>query len=112
MKYKLLKPFLVQIILKGLPSNFNYFTLYKYEELTKDIDKLDILKLLSKLISKEARINSNIELRTNKTTKYKNNKLPYYKYYNKQDHLESKYSIKYPKLYNKSKDTIKDKNTQ
>src|SRR6266536_5213953 len=110
MKYELPKPFLVWIILKGLPSSFDYFTLCKYEELAKDIDKLDISKLLSELISKEAQINSNIELGANKATKYRNNKLPYYKHYNKQGHLESKYFIKYPELRNKSKDTIKDKN--
>src|SRR6266536_1351431 len=87
MKYELPKPFLVWIILKGLPSSFDYFTSRKYEELAKDIDKLDISKLLSELISEEDRINSNIESGANKATKYKNNKLPYCKHYNKQGHL-------------------------
>src|SRR6266487_71911 len=111
MKYELPKPFLVWIILKGLPSSFDYFTSRKYEELAKDIDKLDISKLLFELISEEARINSNIESGANKATKYRNNKLPYCKHCDKQGHLESKCFIKYPELRNKSKDTIKDKNS-
>src|SRR6202035_4537666 len=67
MKYELPKPFLVWIILKGLPSSFEYFTSRKYEELAKDINNLDIPRFLSELISEEARINSNIELEANKS---------------------------------------------
>ena len=108
MKYELPKPFLVWIILKGLPSSFEYFTLRKYEELAKDINNLDIPRFLSELISEEARINSNIELEANKATKYynKNNKVPYCKHCNKKGHLESKCFNKYLELRNKSKNTI------
>src|SRR6202035_553096 len=83
MKYELPKPFLVWIILKGLPSSFEYFTLRKYEELAKDINNLDIPRFLSELISEEACINCNIE-----------------------GHLESKCFNKYLELRNKSKNTI------
>ena len=59
-------------------------------------------RLLSELISEEARINSSIELEANKATK---NKVPYCKHYNKKGHLESKCFIKYLELRNKSKNT-------
>ena len=90
MKYELPKPFLAWTILRGLPSSFEYFTSRKYEELAKDINNLDISRLLSELISEEARMNSSIELEANKATK---NKVPYYKHYNKKGYLESKYFI-------------------
>ena len=50
------KPFLAWIIFKGLSSQFDSFISRKYEELAKDLDNIDISKLVADLISEEARL--------------------------------------------------------
>jgi hypothetical protein len=59
------------LILKGLPSSYNNYTLYKYKELTEDLAVINISKLIINLILEEERFNSNINLKANKA--FKNN---------------------------------------
>ena len=91
------KPIIAQIILKGLPSSFNNYSSRKYKELIKDLKDINILKLITDLISEEGRFNSNINLEANKTSF---NNQSYYKFYNKKGHIEDKCFIKYPELRN------------
>ena len=60
------KPLVAWIILKNLPSSFESFSSRKYEELGRDIENINISKLVSDLISEEARFNSSINLEANK----------------------------------------------
>jgi hypothetical protein len=96
LNYELPKPFLAWLLFKGLPSSFDSFISRKYEELAKDIKNIDISKLISDLISEEARMKSNVDLEANKATKI--NKTPICKHWKKKGHLESKCFIKYPEL--------------
>jgi len=66
--------------LKGLLDQYDNYTSRKYEELIKDLNEIDIFKLINDLILKGGRFNSNINLKTNKTSF--NNNQSYYKYYN------------------------------
>jgi gag-polypeptide of LTR copia-type len=93
--YELPKPIIVSLIFKGLPSSFNAITSRKYEELAKDITNIDISKLISELISEEARMTSNTDLEANKASKPN---ISFYKYCNKKGHIKPKYFIKYPEL--------------
>ncbi|TVY51036.1 hypothetical protein LCER1_G008631 [Lachnellula cervina] len=85
--YKLLKPFIAILLFKGLSSSFNAFSSRKYKEVTKNIKNIDITKLISDIISKEARLKSNTISLANKTTSNKN---PLYKHYSKRDYIEPK----------------------
>ena len=98
------KPFLAWIIFKGLPSQFDSFISRKYEELAKDLDNIDISKLVADLISEEARLNSSLE--ANKTSI---NKGSFYRHYKKKGHIESRCFTKYPELRPNSKDKPKNK---
>ena len=120
LKYPIPKPYIVWLLFKGLPSSFDSFASRKFEEIAKDLDNIDISKLIAELISEEARLNSSLELEANKATKYSksnNSKDPYCKHCNKKGHLESKCYIKYPELrpknkgqYNKNPKNKKDSN--
>ena len=92
------KPIIAWLILKGLPSQYNSYASRKYEELTEDLDEINISKLVSDLILEEGRFNSNINLEANKTSF--NNNQSYCKHYNKKGHIEDKCFIKYPELRN------------
>ena len=98
------KPFLAQIIFKGLLSHFNSFISRKDKELAKDLDNINISKLVTDLISEEARLNSSLE--ANKTSI---NKGSFYRYYKKKGYIESRYFTKYPELRPNSKDKPKNK---
>jgi hypothetical protein len=65
------KAITVWLILKGLPSSYNNYASYKYEELTEDLAVINISKLITDLILKEGRFNSNINVEANKA--FKNN---------------------------------------
>jgi hypothetical protein len=80
----------------------------KYEELTEDLKDVNIIKLISDLISEEGRFNSNINLEANKTSF--NNNSSYCKYCNKKGYIEDKYFIKYPKLRNNYSNSNTNKN--
>ena len=92
------KPIIAWLILKGLPSSFDSYASRKYEELTEDINEINIIKLITDLISEEGRFNSNINLEANKAS-YNNNQ-SYCKHCNKKGHIEDKCYIKYPELKN------------
>jgi gag-polypeptide of LTR copia-type len=92
------KPIVAWLILKGLPSQYDSYASRKYEELTEDINEIDVSKLVSDLISEEGRFNSNINLEANKTSF--NNNQSYCKHCNKKGHIEDKCFIKYPELRN------------
>ena len=98
------KPFLAWIIFKGLLSQFDSFISRKYKELAKDLDNIDISKLVADLISEEARLNSSLEV--NKTSI---NKGSFYHYCKKKGYIESRYFTKYPELRPNSKDKPKNK---
>jgi hypothetical protein len=113
--YELLKPYIVLLLFKGLLSSFESFISRKYKEITKNLGKVDISKLISELIAEEARINSSLNSleaqRANKTTKFfKKNKVPYCKFCKTKGHLESKCFHKFPEL-KKGKGKAKDYST-
>jgi hypothetical protein len=85
------------LILKGLFSSYNNYALRKYKELIEDLAAINISKLITNLILKERRFNSNINLEANKA--FKNNQ-SYYKHYNKKGYIKDKCFIKYPELKN------------
>ena len=89
-------PIIIWIILKGLPDYYNSFASRKYEEIMRDIDHINITKLINELIAEEGRFNINLE--ANKTSF--NNNQSYYKHCNKKGHIEDKCYIKYPELKN------------
>ncbi|TVY31835.1 hypothetical protein LOCC1_G008546 [Lachnellula occidentalis] len=91
--YKLPKPFIAILLFKGLSSSFDAFSSRKYEEVTKNINNIDITKLISDIISEEARLQSDSV--ANKTT---SKNIPFCKHFNRKGHLETKCWIKYPEL--------------
>ena len=54
--------------MKGLLDQYDNYTSRKYEELIKDLNEIDIFKLINDLILKEGRFNFNINLKANKTS--------------------------------------------
>lgn len=76
---------------------YDNYAFRKYEEPTEDLNELNILKLITDLIVKEGRFNSNVSLETNKAY---NNKSSYYKHCNKKGHIKDKYFNKYLELRN------------
>ncbi|TVY38198.1 Copia protein [Lachnellula cervina] len=93
--YKLPKPFIAILLFKGLSSSFDAFSSRKYEEVTKNIKNIDITKLISDIISEEARLKSDTISSANKTTSNKN---PLCRHYGKRGHIEPKCWDKYPEL--------------
>ena len=86
--YELPSPFIGYLLFKGLPNSFDSFASRKYEELAKNISNIDINRLISELISEEARMTSNTDLEANKAFRNRNS-LPTCKYCNKKGHLEA-----------------------
>ncbi len=74
----------------------------------EDLKEINILKLITDLISEEGRLKNNINLEANKTSF--NNNQSYYKYYNKKGHIEDKYYIKYQELKNNYSNSNTNKN--
>ncbi len=93
--YELPKPIIASLIFKGLPSSFDAIASRKYEELAKDIANIDISKLISELISEEARMSSISDLEANKAIKPNKR---FCIYCNKKGHIEPKCFLKYPEL--------------
>ncbi|TVY36399.1 hypothetical protein LCER1_G008867, partial [Lachnellula cervina] len=93
--YELLKPFIAILLFKGLSSSFDAFSSRKYEEVTKNIKNIDITKLISDIISEEARLKSNTISSANKAT---SNRIPLCRHCGKRGHIEPKCWDKYPKL--------------
>ena len=65
LKNELLKPLLAWVLFKGLPSSFDSFISRKYEEIARDIQFVNISKLIADLISEESRMNSTPDLAAN-----------------------------------------------
>ena len=107
------KPLLINILFKGLPNSFESLISRKYEEIGKDLNKIDIPKLISELIAEEARMSNSIDLEANKASKYynSNNKTPFCTYCSKKGHIESRCYSKYPELKNKSNRTNSNSNS-
>ena len=107
------KPLLINILFKGLPNSFKSLISYKYKEIGKDLNKIDISKLISELIAEEARMSNSIDLEANKASKYynSNNKTPFCTYCSKKGHIESRCYSKYPELKNKSNRTNSNSNS-
>ena len=103
------KPFIAWIIFKGLPSSFDSLASRKYEDISGSLTNIDISKLISELISEEARMNSNLE--ANKVYKGNNNTKPFCKHCNKSGHLETRCYTKYPELKNNSNSNSNSKNS-
>ena len=93
--YELPKPIIASLIFKGLPNSFDAIASRKYEELAKDIANIDISKLISELISEEARMSISADLEANRATK--SNK-SFCTHCNKKGHIEPKCWLKYPEL--------------
>ena len=85
--YELPKPIIASLIFKGLPSSFDAIASRKYEELAKDIANIDISKLISELISEEARIITSADLEANRATKPNKS---FCTHCNKKGHIEPK----------------------
>jgi len=101
LKNELPKPLLAWVLFKGLPSSFDSFISQKYEEIARDIQFVNISKLIADLVSEESRMNSTPDLAANKANKsFKSNskKSPFYKSYKSKGHLEEKCWKKYPEL--------------
>jgi Reverse transcriptase (RNA-dependent DNA polymerase)/gag-polypeptide of LTR copia-type/Integrase core domain len=94
--YELPRPIIASLIFKGLPSSFDAIASRKYEELARDIANIDISKLISELISEEARMSSNIDLEANKANNRP--KKGFCTHCNQKGHIEPKCWIKYPEL--------------
>jgi hypothetical protein len=92
--HELPKPIIASLIFKGLPSSFDAIASRKYEELAKDIPNIDISKLISELISEEARMSTNTDLEANRALKPQG----VCKYCNKSGHIEANCWIKNPEL--------------
>jgi gag-polypeptide of LTR copia-type len=105
--YELPNPFLASLIFKGLPSSFDSFASRKYEELAKDISNINISKLISELISEEARMNTKVDSEANRASK---NPKSLCKHCNKGGHIESKCWAKYPELKKPNKANNKKPN--
>jgi len=103
------KPFIAWIIFKGLPSSFDSLASRKYEDISGSLTTIDISKLISELISEEARMNSNLE--ANKVYKGNNNTKPFCKHCNKSGHLETRCYTKYPELKNNSNSNSNSNNS-
>jgi len=56
------------LILKGLLNQYDSYISRKYEELIKDLNEINVFKLINDLILKEGRFNFNISLKVNKTS--------------------------------------------
>ena len=99
-------------IFKGLLSFFDSFISRKYKEIAQDINNINISKFIADLIFEESRMNSNLNLETNKAYKTKSfnskNKQPFCKYYKLKKHLKKKYWKKYSELRNNNNLNIKD----
>ncbi|TVY50361.1 hypothetical protein LCER1_G008756, partial [Lachnellula cervina] len=96
--YELPKPFIAILLFKGLSSSFDAFSSRKYKEVTKNIKNIDITKLISDIISEEARLKSDTISSANKTT---SNKIPLCRHCGKRGHIEPKCWDKYPELRTK-----------
>jgi hypothetical protein len=59
-------PVIASLILKGLPSSFDSFSSRKYEEISNDLDEIDINDLIKDLIAEEARMGANADLYANR----------------------------------------------
>jgi hypothetical protein len=105
LKYEVPKPFLAWLLLKGLPSSFDSLISRKYEELAKDINNININKLISDLISEEARFSGDLE--ANRASNQP--KGSYCTHCNKKNHIESRCFIKHPKLKEKFRKSNKKK---
>jgi gag-polypeptide of LTR copia-type len=62
------KALIAWLILKGLPSSYDNYASRKYKELINNLNNINVNKLIIDLISEEGRINSNINLKANKTS--------------------------------------------
>ncbi|TVY50312.1 hypothetical protein LCER1_G007984 [Lachnellula cervina] len=93
--YELPKPFIAILLFKGLSSSFDAFSSRKYKEVTKNIKDIDITKLISDIISEEARLKSDTISSANKTT---SNRIPLCRHCGKRGYIEPKCWDKYPKL--------------
>ncbi|TVY12516.1 Retrovirus-related Pol polyprotein from transposon TNT 1-94, partial [Lachnellula arida] len=91
--YELPKPFIAILLFKGLSSSFDAFSSRKYEEVTKNIKDIDITKLISDIISEEARLKSDTSS-ANRTTSNK----PYCRHCRREGHIDTKCWIKHPEL--------------
>ena len=96
LEYKVPAPFLAWLLFKGLPSSFDSFNSCKYEELAADLSKIDISKLITDLISEEARMNASQSLEANRAARA--NKDSFCSHCKKKGHLESRCYKKYPEL--------------
>ena len=95
LSYEVPRPFLAWLLFKGLPSAFDSFNSRKYEELAKDLTKVDISKLIADLISEEARMNASQSLEANRATRAKDSFCRHCKI---RGHLEARCYKKYPEL--------------
>ncbi|PBP15315.1 retrotransposon protein, putative, Ty1-copia subclass, partial [Diplocarpon rosae] len=60
------KPIIASLIFKGLPSSFDSFSSRKYEEISNNLEDINLESLINDLISEEARMGANADYRANK----------------------------------------------
>lgn len=89
------KPVIASLILKGLPSSFDSFSSRKYEEISNDLDAIDLQGLITDLISEEARMGANADLNANKAF---NNRGKHCTHCKNKGHIYSECFILHPEL--------------
>ncbi|KAH9206077.1 hypothetical protein DL95DRAFT_316246, partial [Leptodontidium sp. 2 PMI_412] len=89
--YKIPKPVIASLILKGLLSSFDAFSSRKYEKISGNLKNININGLINDLISEEARISANVNLNTNKVSKGGRGNRKYCNKYRITEHIESTY---------------------
>ncbi|CAL3971562.1 unnamed protein product [Diplocarpon coronariae] len=98
LKCPLPKPIIASLIFKGLPSSFDSFASRKYEEISSDLEYIDLESLINDLILEEARMGANAD--------YKN----YCTHYKLSGHISEKCYKLHPKLrpFNKKANKAKE----
>jgi hypothetical protein len=116
MKEGLSNAYIAWILFKNLPQSFEAYSSRKYEEIGKNLSKLDINSIISDLIAEEARLKSSIN--ENKAIKAKsynkpnnlNNKIKRYcSHCKKQGHTQEYCWVKNPELKNSNTKPILNK---
>ncbi|KAK6580604.1 hypothetical protein PZA11_006840 [Diplocarpon coronariae] len=112
LKCPLPKPIIASLIFKGLPSSFNSFASRKYEEISSDLEHIDLESLINDLILEEARMGANADYKAqaNKAFAKTGGKRKYYTHYKLSGHISEKCYKLYPELrpFNKKANKAKE----
>ncbi|CAL3972649.1 unnamed protein product [Diplocarpon coronariae] len=112
LKCPLPKPIIASLIFKGLLSSFDSFASKKYEEISSDLEHIDLESLINDLISKEAQMGANADYKAqaNKAFAKTGGKRKYCTHYKLSGHISEKCYKLYLKLrpFNKKANKAKE----